>query len=665
MDSVWVDVLSRTKTFVKHPERFLATKSNDEFDKSKILLKVLYDASKIATSDSDSTQAMKNTLPEMIISDFDEEQVWTAIDLQNEYVKEECVNKFQRLLCLPHHAFNFTFQEENEEKVVSEDDELPLKGVVDDSEEEDMSMEDEDDEELSQDEADESEASVEQAETDNDDNDIFNDPDFQNMSDSDLDDKLPLFDKTDSEDSDQENEKEEAREEELESKTEDYMANAMKAMKSRGQNQESEIEDQFLQLDEMDKFLDAEDAKAMRGSPEVDDNDDIDYFGASEGEDGDDGTIMKTMYKDFFEKATDSAEVKRDILDGDDDQLDHISDEFGEVKSTHEMRSMRLQKKIRQLEDEAVDTKPWQLTGEVAAVERPDNALLEEDLDFDTVTKQAPVITEEVSKRLEDIIKQRIKDQSWDDVERKVKPVENPYDYKKKLILDQEKSKLSLAQVYEEEYLQQKGDLEASKKTSGMLDEEEEDKPETLDEIKSRMKELFSKLDVLTHYHYTPQAINADVKVVRNLPTIAMEEVAPVAMSDANLLAPQEIVDKKRGEEIGSSERDLTDKKRDLRLKKAKQRKKKVAKEKQEKMISKLNPALATKYSKKAALKAMEQAEKEGKIKTIKEKNKAVKSSKAFFDQMQNEVTSIVSDMKAERAKKKQKISKSAASFKL
>lgn len=45
--------------------------------------------------------------------------------------------------------------------------------------------------------------------------------------------------------------------------------------------------------------------------------------------------------------------------------------------------------------------------------------------------------------------------QSWDDVERRVRPPEKPYDFSRSRPLQQEQSKLSLAEVYEQEYVKQ------------------------------------------------------------------------------------------------------------------------------------------------------------------------------------------------------------------
>ncbi|NXB17150.1 MPP10 protein, partial [Rhagologus leucostigma] len=325
-----------------------------------------------------------------------------------------------------------------------------------------------------------------------------------------------------------------------------------------------------------------------------------------------------------------------------------------EIKSSFEKRQEKMSKKIKSLEEALLEEKPWQLKGEVTGQKRPENSLLEETVLFDHAVRMAPVITEETTFQLEDLIKQRILDEAWDDVVPKEKPKEEAFEYKKRITLDHEKSKLSLAEIYEQEYMK----LQQQKT-------EEEENPEHK-EIQEMMDSLFQKLDALCNFHFTPKPPVPEVKIVSNLPAISMEEVAPVAVSDAALLAPEEIKEKnKAGDVKTDAEKTPTDKKRELRRKKLRKRMRRREKEKRQKLLEKMKPEQGTKLSKKAAAAKLKRLTKEGKASLLKDegKDKALKSSQAFFSQLQDQVRMQIKD--ASKLKKKQKKEKALSVHKL
>lgn len=233
------------------------------------------------------------------------------------------------------------------------------------------------------------------------------------------------------------------------------------------------------------------------------------------------------------EETPKSGKKSNDLFDQD------TKDEKSEEKmSSFEKRQEKLKETIEEIHDSMLknlEDKPWQLKGEVNAKTRPQDSLLEEYVEFDHTTRQAPIINAATTEQIEKMIKQRIKDKSFDDVERKVKPAEMHYEYKKQVVLDHEKSKLGLGQVYEQDYLKQQ------------QQQQEEDKPKEQaanpkhEEIRKQLQSLFIKLDALSNFHFTPKAPVPEVKVVSNMPTIAMEEVAPVNVADTNILAPEEV----------------------------------------------------------------------------------------------------------------------------
>ena len=94
LGTIWNDVLRKVKQFAKNPERFCQNDSSEDFERIKLLLKVLYDGTKMATCDWENAQTSLKTLHELIVDDFDEEQVWTGVELQNKSIAHNMFPNF-------------------------------------------------------------------------------------------------------------------------------------------------------------------------------------------------------------------------------------------------------------------------------------------------------------------------------------------------------------------------------------------------------------------------------------------------------------------------------------------------------------------------------------------------------------------------------------------
>jgi len=662
------DTSNKVNAVVKKTEKFL-NQDNELFDRTKLLTKIVYDVSKLV-----EVESSKLTMPELIIDNFDCEQVWAGVQMQNQQKVDKFETKFMLVNPTELSKYSLLLGKPKKDLPVAEEeseDDDEMNGFDNDVELENIVNAVEDDEDpINGDEEEES------PDPNDEEDDLLNDPDFQNMSDSDGDD-LPLFGNLSDEELDEEGE------------------GTFKERERSGGGRKTEVDDQFFKLSDMEKFLDIEDKKEMNKDKENDseDEDQIDMFDEIPDKE------EAIMYKEYFSNDNDGQRDAEEMDGDEEDESGETNDgkeedsesegsdneesndtvikknkllpssdeeDDGPVKSSHEVSEERLARKISRLEENAVGAKPWQMGGEVAAPVRPENSLLAEHLEYDSAARQAPTVTEDVARKLEDIIRQRVKDKAWDDVERKIKPVEDPVEYKKKLVLDQEKSKLSLAQVYEEEYMKLADNATTKKPSVGLLDkDDDEETPAEVEEIKTMMNTLFRKLDSLTHLHYTPKQKSAELKIVRNIPSINMEEVAPTAASNATLLAPAEVVDKEKGELMEDKEKSKTDKKRERRQKKAIKRATIREREKREALVAKINPGLGNKYSKEKAMKKLEEAEKHGKVVTIKnkEKDKTVKTSKAFFTSLQDEVKTHGKEKAAKKKKTKENIN--IASLKL
>ncbi|KAI9320254.1 U3 small nucleolar ribonucleoprotein complex, subunit Mpp10 [Dichotomocladium elegans] len=525
--------------------------------------------------------------PELLIAGFEADQIWEEIASQNEPFLHYCQStlaEFSRKRKRDIDEHNVSDNEEAESSSASEEsldnfhddnaDEHEFSGIDEDEE-----MFDEEDERESEEEEDEEAMADEQVEEDEESNEFRSSTKPRSEVDDDFFD-LEKFNKwtEDQEELDMMSDREDDEDEAI-----DY-DNDLEAL----DESEEEDEDDLAQASEM-TFKDFFAPPRKQGAPAPKPKKRVTFAEPEPSEDEDEDEDREEIEE---EEEEEDKPTKRGLFDDDEENDDDQDD-----SSAYQKRLQKLQQEIDQFEQENISDKHWTLKGETSAKSRPSNSLLEEDIEFEQSVKPVPVITEEITNALEEIIKKRILENQFDDVVRKEDPAERPFLPSKRIEISDEQSKKSLAELYEEDYIKQK--------TGDTTNEKDEKLAQEHNQITEMFNTLCYKLDALSNFHFTPKQVTADVKIVSDAPAISMEEVIPVNVSDATLLAPEEVYEKKKAEIKDKTEMSQEERKRAHAKKKKMKRKEKALKEREMKIIHKQNPGLGNKHAKMKAVKEL------------------------------------------------------------
>lgn len=241
------------------------------------------------------------------------------------------------------------------------------------------------------------------------------------------------------------------------------------------------------------------------------------------------------------------SDVRRDLFEDLSDEADSDVDmDAGDAeggRSTHEKQKAKIADEIRRLEMANVAKKEWMLAGEARAPQRPLNSLIEEDLEFERVGKPVPVVTNETSEEIEQLIKRRIIAREFDEVVRRLPDSIRQHDVSRgRVEVDQTKPQQSLAELYENDHLRATDPSYVDQKNEKLKKEHAE--------IAQLWKSTSSQLDALSNWHYKPSVPQPNINVITDVATVMMEDARPggsAVVGEQGTLAPQEVYHPKDG----------------------------------------------------------------------------------------------------------------------
>ena len=271
---------------------------------------------------------------------------------------------------------------------------------------------------------------------------------------------------------------------------------------------------------------------------------------------------------------------------------------------------------IKEIEEKMISKKEWSTKGEVLGKERPKDSLLTKAMDFEVGLKAPPIPDREYTDKLENMIKQRILDDLFDDPIKK--NIINLNEEKKadNDELNFEKSKKGLGEIYEEKYL-------GNEKTENKVDEIKKE----CDDLCNKLFDIFKSM---TNGSATPYGLKGkkeqDINIT-NIPAIQIEDIGNfISDNKEKIKSGKELynhnkIRRKNKEEMTSDEL------RNIHNKKKRNIKSRIHKKENKKKMEELTQMLGSKFEAKIRMKQ----EKNKRIEKIdKTQGKEYKSGKFF-----------------------------------
>ena len=289
---------------------------------------------------------------------------------------------------------------------------------------------------------------------------------------------------------------------------------------------------------------------------------------------------------------------------------------------------------IKEIEQKMISNKKeWSTRGEILGKERPKDSLLTKAMDFEVGLKAPPIPDREYTDKLEAMIKQRIKDDLFDDPIKKqiINLNENKRANDNELNFD--KSKKGLGEIYEEKYL-------GNEKTETKADEIKKD----CDDLCNKLFDIFKQM---TNGSATPYGIRGKQENeinITNMPAIQIEEVGNFVSDNKDMIKsgkemfnPNKIRNKNK-EEMTSEEL------RNIHNRKKRNIKNRIHEKERKRKLNELTQQLGSKFEAKIKMKQ----DKEKKMQKIDKSNTTEYKSTKFFGK--------ISEMAEKEGEKKRKI---------